>query len=106
MVKIFRTTVGSHITINGKKYANVDEMPPDVRKQYEQAMQSMMADKDHNGVPDILEHPSSSASFGVNKMQSISVNGKHYDRLEDVPQEFRDAIGKALARQEASATSP
>ena len=42
------------ITVNGRTYASVDEMPPDVRRQYEQVM-SLMADRNNNGVPDILE---------------------------------------------------
>jgi hypothetical protein len=44
----------TQITVNGRAYRSVDEMPPDVRAEYEQAMQ-MLADKDGNGVPDILE---------------------------------------------------
>jgi hypothetical protein len=106
-MKIFRTNVSfGRIQVNGKTYSSVDEMPPDVRQQYEQAMQSMMVDRDGNGVPDILEHPKSIGgvtSVGSKHFQQISVNGKTYDRLEDVPQEFRDVISRAIARQ---ATTP
>jgi len=42
------------ITVNGQTYHSVEEMPPDVRQQYEKIM-AMMADKNHNGVPDVLE---------------------------------------------------
>lgn len=100
MVKIFRTSVSvGRININGKTYSSVGEMPPDVRKQYEQAMQTMMADKDHNGIPDILEHPSASTGkVGLSTAQSFTVNGQHYDRLEDVPEQFRDAIAKAMSK--------
>ena len=102
-MEIFRKTISAQrMTVNGKTYSSVDEMPPSVRAQYEQAMRSMMADKDHDGIPDILEHPSSTtASVSVNKTQSISVNGKHYDRIEDVPREFRDAIAKAISKAQA-----
>jgi hypothetical protein len=44
----------AQITVNGKTYSSIDEMPPDVRKQYARAM-SLLADKDGNGVPDIME---------------------------------------------------
>ena len=57
-MEIFRASFSTgRIKVNGKTYKSVDEMPPDVRRQYEQAMQTMMADRDRNGVPDILEHP-------------------------------------------------
>jgi hypothetical protein len=44
----------TEITVNGKTYSSIEEMPPDVRAQFEQ-MQSMLVDKDHNGIPDIAE---------------------------------------------------
>ena len=50
MAEFSRTT----ITVNGQTYNSVDEMPPDVRRQYEQVM-SLMADRNNNGVPDIME---------------------------------------------------
>src|SRR6478752_2514283 len=98
-MKIFRTSVSvGRITVNGKTYSNVDEMPPDIRRQYEQEMRSILADRDGNGVPDILEHAASTgstASLSVQKVQHITVNGKSYERLEDVPAEFRDVIANA-----------
>ena len=45
---------GTKITVNGKTYASVEEMPAEVRQQYERAM-SMLPDRDGNGVPDVLE---------------------------------------------------
>jgi hypothetical protein len=100
MAEIFKTTIASHITMNGKKYASIDEMPPDVRRQYEQSMQSMMVDKDHNGIPDILEHPptpGNAMSSNVQTTKRIMVNGRSYDRIEDVPPQFREAIMRALS---------
>jgi len=41
------------ITLNGQEYTSLDEMPADVRQQYEQAMAKI--DADRNGVPDVLE---------------------------------------------------
>ncbi len=44
----------ARIIFNGREYANADEMPPEARAAYEQAM-SVFADADRNGVPDIFE---------------------------------------------------
>lgn len=41
-------------TINGKSYNSLDELPPDQRKAYEQAM-SVFADKNGDGMPDIFQ---------------------------------------------------
>jgi hypothetical protein len=51
----------TEISINGKTYHSVDEMPPDVRAQFEQ-MQGMLVDKDNNGIPDIAEDGSHHAT--------------------------------------------
>lgn len=52
----------TEITVNGKTYHSVDEMPPDVRAQYER-MQSMLVDKNNNGIPDIAEDGTNRATF-------------------------------------------
>jgi len=45
--------VHTTIVANGQAYSSVEEMPADVRQQYEQAMGKF--DADRNGVPDVLE---------------------------------------------------
>lgn len=40
--------------VNGQSYDSLEEMPPDVRHAYEQAM-SLLGDEDKDGIPDILE---------------------------------------------------
>lgn len=86
----------SKITINGREYESVDQMPEHDRKAYEQAM-SVLADRDGNGVPDILEGGSTrvdtSSSRGavtsvVTKSRFV-VNGQEYQRWEDVPPAVR-----------------
>jgi hypothetical protein len=97
----------TRITVNGREYQRVDEMPPEVRRQYERAM-SMLADKDGNGVPDVLEGGASIASRTFDDdgnalvttevtRSDVVVNGRHYSRLEDVPHEMRELIRKATA---------
>jgi len=46
--------MNTKFTINGQTYNSIEEMPPQVRQAYEQAM-SVLADRDGNGIPDILE---------------------------------------------------
>ena len=52
-MEIFKREVRT-ITINGRTYSSPEEMPPEVREQFEKAM-SMLADKNNNGIPDALE---------------------------------------------------
>jgi hypothetical protein len=59
-------TTKTKIIINGQEFSDIDQMPPDVRQQYDKAM-SLLADRDGNGVPDILEgkaNPNSSNTAG------------------------------------------
>lgn len=103
----------TRITVNGQTYASVEKMPPDVRRQYELAM-GLLADKDGNGIPDILEgkqSPLATASDGTIKpailtnvtTSRIIVNGKEYSNWEDVPAAIRDALEKAQAAPETRA---
>ena len=41
------------ISVNGETYHGVDEMPPDVRAAYEQAMAAL--DRNRDGIPDVLQ---------------------------------------------------
>src|SRR5438094_6639249 len=69
-------TSRTKITINGQSYDSVDQMPPEVRKQYETAM-SMLADRDGNGIPDVLEGKGVVANR-VSTVASVVVNGKTF----------------------------
>lgn len=60
------------IIFNGKEYSSVDEMPPNVRQAYEQAM-SAFADQNKNGVPDVFES-SGNAVVQVSKQFSVERN--------------------------------
>ena len=50
------------IVFNGQTYASPDEMPAGLRSQYEQVL--AMVDKDHDGIPDMLETGPAPASDG------------------------------------------
>jgi hypothetical protein len=44
----------SKILFRGVEYAHADEMPADIRAEYDKAVQ-MLPDRDNNGIPDLLE---------------------------------------------------
>jgi hypothetical protein len=105
------------IVIDGKTYHSVEEMPADIREKYEQVMRSLgdannnqipdafesmnvFADKDKDGVPDILENLTGSHAT-VNSMK-IVINGKEFDGLENLPPEARARYEKAMGKLDAN----
>lgn len=108
------------IVIDGKTYKSVEEMPEDVRRKYETAMQAL--DKNQNGVPDMLENTNRLAdknqegmenifenlpSFqGVNShvitTTKISINGQVYESLDQLPPEIRAKYEQALGAMDAN----
>jgi hypothetical protein len=51
------------IVFNGREYASADELPPELRAQYDRLMNTV--DADHNGVPDALEGDAAAPSVSV-----------------------------------------
>lgn len=101
------------IVIDGKTYHSLDEMPPDIRKKYEQAMSSLgdansnlipdafetmniFADKDKDGVPDVLENLT--AGHAAVSSMKIIVDGKELDGLENLPPEVRAKFEEAMGK--------
>jgi len=105
------------IVIDGTTYQSVNEMPPDIRQKYEQAMRSLgdansnkipdvfetmniLADKDKDGVPDVLENIAASHAT-VNTMKII-VDGKEFDGLENLSPEARARYEAAMGKLDAN----
>jgi hypothetical protein len=105
------------IIIDGKTYHSIDEMPPDIRQKYEQAIRSLgdangnrtpdafesmnvFADKNKDGVPDIFENIATSQAV-VNSMKII-VDGKEFNGLEDLPPEARAKYHEAMGKLDAN----
>ena len=105
------------IVIDGKTYHSVNEMPPDIRQKYEQAMRSLgdangnqipdafetmniLADKDKDGIPDVLENITAGHAT-VNTMKII-VDGKEVDGLQHLPPEARARYEEAMGRLDAN----
>jgi len=98
------------IVIDGKTYKSVDEMPEDVRKNYESAM-SQLGDKDRNGIPDMLETLTNLADQNKNGMPDsiegmisnvissttkIIADGKEYNSLDELPPDIRAKYEQAM----------
>lgn len=108
------------IVINGKTYKSVEEMPEDVRRKYETAMQAL--DKNQNGVPDMLENTNRLADKNQGGMENvfedlssfqgstshvitttrISINGQVYESLDQLPPEIRAKYEQALGAMDAN----
>ena len=105
------------IVIDGKTYNGVEEMPPDIRQKYEAAMRSLgdanhnripdafenmnvFADKDKNGVPDVVENLVAGQA-AVNSMKII-VDGKEFNSLEGLPPEARAKYEAAMSKLDAN----
>ena len=102
------------IVIDGKTYKSVEEMPPDIRAKYEEAMRNL--DKDRNGMPDMLEgmkpfedknqdgvpdaFEGLASSLGsaptVISSSKLVVNGQVYNRLDQLPPDVRAKYEQAM----------
>jgi hypothetical protein len=102
------------VAIDGKTYKSIDEMPPDIRAKYEEAMRAV--DRDRNGMPDRLDPANPlgdknkdgtpDAFEGLVNFQGsiqqvmgstkILVNGQSYDSLDQLPPEIRAQYEQAM----------
>lgn len=80
------------IVIDGKTYTSVNEMPPDVRSKYEQAMAGLK-DENRDGLPDFVENAQPAV---VTSLMKFIVDGKEYNGLDDLPPEARARYEQAL----------
>jgi hypothetical protein len=96
-MEIIHTKVSSGtFIVNGRKYASIDEMPPEDRARYQEAIRSMMADRNANGIPDIFEETSGRTSV------KLTVNGTVYNHVDEVPAQYRQFIADAISNRSNS----
>jgi len=87
------------VSYQGKAYTSVDDLPPEARAKYEKAM-SALADKDGNGIPDILEGVLGNISV-VQASQSTGVPGTDpADKLRKLEEMLDEGL---ITRQEYEA---
>jgi len=103
------------IVIDGKTYKSVEEMPEDVRRNYESAM-SQLADNDRNGLPDTLEKLTNLTDQNKNGMPDafegmvsniisstkIIANGNEYNSLDELPPDVRTKYEQAMGALDAN----
>ena len=104
------------IVIDGKTYKSVEEMPEDVRRNYESAM-SQLADNDRNGIPDVLDNLTDLADQNKNGMPDalegtvsnvissstkVIANGTEYNSLDELPPDIRAKYEQAMGTLDAN----
>lgn len=82
------------ISINGIDYRSFDEIPPDVRANF-QRMLSKFADKDLNGIPDIFEDDQI-GDFVFSDDSKIVINDNEYTGFEHLPAFIRKAFEEVI----------
>jgi hypothetical protein len=83
-------------------------MPPEVRQAYLRLL-AQVGDKDKDGIPDVLQHELDDLGrhgvhgnvLGVTKT-TITVNGKTYGSVADMPEDVRALYEKAMAQAGAA----
>lgn len=84
------------IVFNGKTYNSIEEMPANERQAFEQ-MSHMFVDKNGNGIPDFLEGDMVQKVLAVHSSNMhVTVNGKPYHTLEDLPPDLRQNVDQAF----------
>src|SRR6266498_3909586 len=88
--------INTPLNFNGKTYNSLDDMPPDVRAQYE-AVSNVFADKNQNGVPDIMENLMGAGAIRM-QTNTIIYDGKTYTNVNDLPPEVRAKYEAAMGK--------
>lgn len=91
---MIQAAMENRIFFNGKEYRNVEEMPPEIRRAYE-AVMGVFADRDANGLPDLLEGSHNSVS---GHQMNLVHDGMVYHSLEDLPPEARAKYQAAMQK--------
>jgi hypothetical protein len=91
--------VVAKITVNGVTYDSIHDMPPDVRLVYDQTLANLpdLADRDGDGIPDVVRGESLTVRNGVTVHKQIIVNGTTYTDVNAMPPEARQAYEKATS---------
>jgi hypothetical protein len=85
----------NRVVFNGREYSSVEEMPPDVRRVYEDAMASVGA----------LDKAGGSGGSHITITTRLVVNGKEYSSIHEMPPLIRAAFEKLAHRRETGQSS-
>lgn len=93
--------MGTRIIFNGQEYSSSEAMPPSVRQTYEQAL-AQLTDADQNGIPDILERGAAAGNVIGIQHTSITINGRTFNSVDEMPLEVRRIYEEAIAHVDAN----
>lgn len=87
------------ITINGRQYHSLEEVPHELREKYSKALQ-MLRDFEAKGAAVVSDE-----SISIKESESIIYNGQKYNSREELPPEAREALAQ-IPESEWKETSP
>ena len=90
--------VSLKIVFNGAEYDSVDAMPPDVRKEYEVALETLRKSGGEEILSVLQRDMGVSGTHIKATFREIVVNGKKYDSVDAMPPDVRRAYEQAMAR--------
>lgn len=89
----------TRITINGQQYDSPDEMPPDVRRTYEEAMKTMssLSTGPRGGTTQVYTgHAGPHLGGSLLVTRTLTVNNRTYGGLDELPPDVRQQVEGAL----------
>ena len=96
--RVIPWAVSLKIVFNGQEYDSVDAMPPDVRKEYEVALETLRKSGGEEILSVLQRDMGVSGTHIKASFREIVVNGKKYDSVDAMPPDVRRAYEQAMAR--------
>ena len=93
------------IVFNGKEYDSVDAMPPDVRKEYEVALETLRKSGGEEILSVLQRDMGVTGTHIKASFREIVVNGKKYESVDAMPPDVRRIYEQAMARAKPPAGS-
>jgi len=90
--------VSLKIVFNGKQYDSVDAMPPDVRKEYEVALETLRKSGGEEILSVLQRDMGVTGTHIKATVREIVVNGTKYDSVDAMPPDVRRTYEQAMAR--------
>jgi len=98
--------VSLKIVFNGQEYDSVAAMPPDVRKEYEVALETLRKSGGEEILTVLQRDMGVSGTHIKATFREIVVNGKKYDSVDAMPPDVRRAYEQAMARVAPHGATP
>ena len=86
------------IVFNGQEYDSVDAMPPDVRKEYNVALETLRKSGGEEILSVLQRDMGVSGTHIKATIREIVVNGRKYDSVDAMPPDVRRVYEQAMAR--------